>query len=167
MRFTLKSSLLATAMIAMLISTTVFAEDEPEIIHLKRRETRSHILLTPAGAAAYNTQEDKDLMPGNDSFGFFYKATNEKKGICRLRVKVVCDYGLELLKEQKNLTVKVQFNNTYYNPKTDLEGVLDLIFKCDSHRQNDGVMVTARKHMESSKLSEFPKEIRIPSDDCK
>lgn len=163
----MKRAYLAAITTVLITSTTAFADDEPERIQLKSYETQNHLVLTPMGAASFSTSKEKDLMPGNDSFGFFYKANNEKNGICRLRVKVVCDYGMELLKEQKNISLKVQFNNIYYSTKTDLEGIADLIFRCDSQRQNDGVMVTARKHMESSKLSEFPKELRIPADDCK
>jgi hypothetical protein len=74
---------------------------------------------------------------------------------------------MEFLKEQKNIDVKIQFTDIVYKGKTDLDGIADVILRCDVQRQNDGVIVIAKKFMHSSKLSEFPKELRIPAEDCK
>ncbi|WP_413585013.1 hypothetical protein [Bdellovibrio sp. HCB274] len=159
------TSIIAVCVLAF--SVTAKSEEEPERVLLKRVETKRQYFVSPVGIGTYTKSEEKDLVPGNDSFGFFYKPTDEKRGICRLRVKVVCDYGMEILKEQKNIDVKIQFTDIVYKGKTDLEGIMDALIRCDVHRANDGVIVTARKFMISSKLSEFPKELRIPDADCK
>lgn len=140
---------------------------EEERVQLKQGVVRNKTIVTPVGVMSFDQVEEKDLMPGNDAFGFFYKSTDSKKGFCRIRIKIVCDYGLEILKEQKNMETQIRFANIYYKSKTDMDGILDVIFRCDSARKDDGVIISLKKHMHSSKLIEVPGELRIPEADCK
>lgn len=111
--------------------------------------------------------EEIDHMPGNDDFGFFYKPTAEKKGFCRLRAKVVCEYALGILREVKLTNVKIQFTDGSIDRKTDDSGLYDLIFRCEEFRKNQGIVLSVKKHILSTKLTEFPKEIHIPEADCR
>lgn len=134
-----------------------------ESITLKQSKTR-----TFGGPVLFGEfTEEKNLMPGNDDFGFFYKETGEKKGFCRLRAKVACEFALGIFKEVKLTNIKVQFTDGSIERKTDDKGIFDLIFRCEDFRKNQGVILSVKKHILSTKLTEFPKEIHIPEADCR
>lgn len=51
-------------------------------------------------------------------------------GVCRLRMKVVCNYGLEFQKALKNAEVSVLINGDVLSGTSDTEGIMDGSFDC-------------------------------------
>lgn len=135
-----------------------------ESVLLKQRKTKA-IGVPPFFG---EITEEKDMMPGNDAFGFFYKTLSEKKGYCRLRAKISCEYALGIQKELKHTPVKIHFTDGSIEGKTDDGGIYDMIFRCEDFRKNQGTILSVKKHILSvNKLTEFPKEIMIPEADCR
>lgn len=158
---------MSLAIVFIFFITGTLSAEERERVLTKMYKTKSGVIMIPGGAVGYSMTDEVDLVPGNEAFGFFYKSTNDKKGLCRLRVKVLCDYGLDITKPIINQQAQLRFSEIYYKEKTDVDGVLDILFRCDSYRPDDPVNLMFKKFMYSSKLSEFVKEIRIPEPDCK
>lgn len=110
--------------------------------------------------------ETKNFMPGNDSFGFFYRANDETKGVCRIRAKFICDYGMRIEKELKNRSVLLIVHRQTFNTKTDRNGLLDALFRCDKDWQNSQASLMIGGYSTKFALKDAAKEHRIPEKQC-
>ncbi len=134
---------------------------------LKQRTTRKGIVPLGANVFLSQTSEEKDLMPGNNSFGFFYKEKNNREGYCRLRLQFFCDYGLEVLKEIKNQDVLLQIAGGSLIQKTGHDGIADIIFHCSKKWLNETALVRTGKFESAEILTASKGTYRIPDKQCK
>ncbi len=155
--------LLLYVLLYFMAPASSFAEEQ---ILLKQRITRKSIVAGPTSFLAQTTG-DKDLMPGNNEFGFLFKPSDDKNGVCRLRSKLLCDYGMENLKEIKNLQVHIKLKAGVYNQATDHSGVLDMLFRCPATWQQESIRLSAGKYTSTFVLKDAPPTHRIPDKQCK
>ena len=110
---------------------------------------------------------ETDYMPGNDGFGFFIKVIGEKNAICRIRLKIGCDYGFGNIHFLKNKKIQLSFQNNTYESNSDDTGLADLLFKCDPKVQDYKSTITYLKIKKDFVLKNAPKEIFFTEKDCK
>lgn len=136
-------------------------------LHQERRTTKltkSHEFYSPYGVARLS--EDMDVLPGNDSFGFFTKSVDENKKICRIRIKVYCDYKFGVTKPVKEKNIEFVFDKKLILYKTESDGLLDFLFDCKADIEKKKVEIRLNKHKVDTTFSNFPKELAVEEENC-
>ena len=139
---------------------------EEEQIMLKSMTTKTGF-IPGQQLYVYEKTEEKDHMPGNDKFGFFYRSDTKKKGICRIRAEVVCDRGLKFFTKIKNQQVVLKIQNMLFKATTSPVGVLDLIFRCPKQWQDSKATLNVFKFETQYILKNVAGKIEIPDSQCK
>ncbi len=155
-----------SALIFIIASVLTIAASGEEQIILKQRTTKPVFIYGPISAIG-QVSEEKDLMPGNDSFGFFYKPSGDSRGICRIRTKLSCDHGMRLLSELKNQRVLLIVQNKMLSQMTAHDGILDMLFRCPKKWQDLKVQLSAGKYETSFVMKDAPPAHLIPDKQCK
>ena len=157
------------AELSMIIAVLFFSFQSNAEDTVLLKQTKVQGMVIPAGNSliGFQTKEEKDLMPGNNDFGFFFRDDGNGKGVCRIRTRVVCDYGMEFTKPIVNREIKFSVGNLQYQYRTDTEGLVDLLFRCEKTVENKSSAAFVAKHMQNFTLQDAPKEIRVADGDCK
>lgn len=147
----------------LIISLNSFAIE----LRQERRATRfkkTHEFYSPYGIA--RVSEDIDVLPGNDSFGFFTKSIDENNKICRVRIKVYCDYKFGVTKPVKEKNIELIFDKKLILYKTESNGLLDFLFDCKSDIEKKRVEIRLNKYKIDTTFSNFPKELAVEEENC-
>lgn len=141
--------------------------EEGERVILQQTITKDR--LVPAGTSFWGaeTKEVRELFPGNNTYGFFYKEANSNEGYCRIRMKILCDYGLEMTKPIVDQNFRVKYKAMYFETKTDPEGLVDLIYRCSNKIRKEKFEVSVAKFKKIYFPTEQIGEIRIENGQCK
>ena len=115
----------------------------------------------------FEKREVINHMPGNESFGFFYRSDDSEKGMCRIRSKIICDYGMLIQKPIAEQAVLLMVDAKMTSSKTDRDGVLDLLFRCPVVWQEKQVSLSTGAYESKFILKDAAREHMIPEAQCK
>lgn len=125
------------------------------------------ILEDGKGIRVSTPKRERSFAAVDGDFGFSFEKKSNSMGVCRLRLKFVCDYGLEFQKDLKNSEVSLLIDGTIFNTKTDLAGIMDGSFDCSSKFQDMNAKLNVKKHQLKFALKDSPKVIKIPEKECR
>lgn len=145
----------------IIFSIQIHAQEERIIL----KGTKTKPVYVP-NVGIGETTEEKDFMPGNDEYGFFVRKNSDKNGICRLRMKITCDYGFGSTKSLKLKDTQLNLKNSYFKVRTDDQGVFDLLFKCDPNVSKTKVKLAFGTFSQEFILESAPKELLINDKQC-
>ena len=97
-------------------------------VHAQQTERRAKSISRHNGFYT----ETKDILPGNYSYGFFIQKNENEKSICRIHIKIECDFGLGATRLLKLTAVNFRAENLDFHLTTDDNGILDGYWKCRS-----------------------------------
>lgn len=163
----LLDSWLTLVMRLLLILITVYSsltQAQEERIILKGTKTKP-VIIPNVGIG--EATEEKDFMPGNNDYGFFVRKNSDKNGICRLRMKVTCDYGFGSTKSLKLKDMQLNLKDSYYKGRTDDQGVIDFLFKCNPHISKMKAKLIIGSFNQEFILESAQKELLINDKQCK
>lgn len=147
----------------LMYSLSAYAEEQ---IPLKSFTTKSKIIPGPT-SFLYESTEEKDLMPGNDSFGFFYLDKGRNRGVCRLRLNVLCDRGLNFFTPLKNKKINLMIDNKFFSQKSNINGVVDMLFRCPKGWGKSNSKLSYGSYEKHFILKNTSEKFVVPDDRCK
>ncbi|MBC7429988.1 MAG: hypothetical protein H7336_15345 [Bacteriovorax sp.] len=130
-------------------------------------QTQERVPIKLTETNGFGMKKETDLLPGNDSFGFFYKELTSETSHCRFKTKVTCDYGLGSTKVIKHKEVRLEFNDGSITHSTDDQGILDLVYKCQPSLIKKSMTIKIGGYQKIMEVPKFPKNLVLSSDDCK
>lgn len=147
-----KEDLMNKIFIAVLFMLPVISKADPF----------SGMFLTLGGPGKTMSKE----MPGDGKLGLFKKVDKSGKEFCRLRTRLVCDYGIGGVVPLKNVTVQWVYKESEQNVKTDVFGVLDIYkFEC-ALLKNSSASIRQKEFSKMISLQSSVEEVTFPSQAC-
>ena len=77
--------------------------------NLNLKKWKSHAAIVENGQTVFtaNSNNQKNLSANENHQGFSFQQQSGEIGVCHLRLKIVCDYGLEFQKALKNTDISL------------------------------------------------------------
>ena len=147
-----------------LIHFPIFAEDQKTERRAMQIQ-KIHKYYTPLGYA--EVAENIDLMSGNGEFGFFIKRQSDSSSICRMRFKVICDYGFDINKPLKSKKINFMFEKTFMYSQTDSDGLVDVWFNCPTDFKSKTISVGYGSYNKDIVVKNFPQKLILTEKECK
>lgn len=151
--------------IGILILSFCFLASAKE--NLKKWQTQASFVQNGKGFQIISPQEQNDSSFNESDLGFSFEKKSNEMGLCRLRWKVVCDYGLAFQKALKNTEVVVEIDKKLLNGKTDSDGMMDGSFECPAKIQDMEASLHVKNHQLKFRLKDSPGLIKIPEKVCR
>ncbi len=82
-------------------------------------------------------------------------------------MKVTCDYGFGSTKSLKLKDMQLKLKSGHYKGRTDDQGVIDFLFKCDPHVSKTKAKLVFGTFSQEFILESAPKELLINDKQCK
>lgn len=136
-------------------------------LNVEKWNAHAAIVENGKGIKVATPPRERHLSTVGGDFGFSFEKKTNEMGVCRLRLKVVCDYGLEFEKALKNTEVSMLIDGKILNGKTNLEGIMDGTFDCPTKTQNMNARLNVKKHQQNFVLKDSPGVIKIPEKVCR